>query len=89
MVKIASGMLLKDQPTGWIGRVVSTDLPDSEAAMLRAMGLRPGAVVRVCRRGTPTVVEVVSGHQCKCHCRCRIGIASEVCGSIVVDRESH
>lgn len=80
-------MLLKDQPTGWIGRVVSTELPSSEAAMLRAMGLRPGAVIRVCRRGEPTVIEVVSGHECKCHCRCRIGVAAEVSGSVMVEAE--
>lgn len=83
-----NAMLLSDRPTGWIGRVVAADLPASEAAMLRAMGLRPGAVIRVCRRGVPTVVEVVSGHQCKCHCRCRIGIAAEVGRAIVVGQEN-
>lgn len=56
----------------------------ADAAMVRAMGLRPNAMVRVCRQGDPTIIEVFSGGggpadgpgMCsRPDCRCRLGLA--------------
>ena len=46
---------------GQCGIVQGTSLEDGEAAMLRAMGLRPRVRVRVCRLGEPCIVEVCCG----------------------------
>lgn len=50
--------------------------------MLRAMGLRPDATIRICRLGEPTIVEVLPGRPGAgdlCNrpggCRCRIGLS--------------
>ncbi len=69
---------------GDIGRVTQVDLPAPDASMLRAMGLRVGAMVRISRVGEPTVVEVISGHECRCHCRCRIGVARSLAAAITL-----
>lgn len=67
---------------GSIAQVSKVDLDASDAAMLRAMGLRAGAVVRLSKVGEPSVVEVISGHTCRCHCRCRIGLARDVASRV-------
>lgn len=69
---------------GDIGRVTQISLPASDASMLRAMGLRVGAMVRISRVGEPSVVEVISGHECRCHCRCRIGVARTLAAAITL-----
>lgn len=60
------------------------DADPADASYLRAMGLRAGAMVRVCRVGEPCVIEVISGHTCKCHCRCRIGLARNLAALVWV-----
>jgi hypothetical protein len=55
--------------------------------MLRAMGLRPGCLVRLSKIGNPSVVEVISGHTCRCHCRCRIGLARDVASRVMLRAE--
>ena len=67
--------------------VARLDLEPNEASMLRAMGLRPGSLVRLSRVGNPSVVEVISGHTCRCHCRCRIGLARDVAGRVMLRAE--
>ena len=56
------------------GSVARTDLDAKDAALLRAMGLSPNVRVRVCRRGTPCIVEIVGREGCGC----RIGLAAEL-----------
>ncbi|MEK6701427.1 MAG: ferrous iron transport protein A [Planctomycetota bacterium] len=73
---------------GGIYIVERVDLEAADAAMLRAMGLRGGAMIRVCRVGEPTVAEVISGHTCRCQCRCRIGIARGLARRITLKREA-
>jgi hypothetical protein len=57
----------------------SPGLSGEESNSLRAMGLRPGAMVRVVRVGQPTIVEIVScgGPACG-QCGCRLGLAKGV-----------
>lgn len=93
MVQLAPDIAQGEKPlSGWragdIAQVVRLDLEPGEASMLRAMGLRPGALVRVSRVGEPSVVEVVSGHTCRCHCRCRIGVARDVASKIILKPEA-
>ena len=73
---------------GEIALVVRLDLEPNEASMLRAMGLRPGSLVRLSRVGNPSVVEVISGHTCRCHCRCRIGLARDVASRVMLRAEN-
>ena len=46
---------------GQTGVVCETCMDKRDAAMLRAMGLRPQARIRVCRMGEPWIVEVLPG----------------------------
>lgn len=92
MVQLAPDVKLGEKPlTAWragaIAQVARIDLEQGEASMLRAMGLRPGALVRLSRVGEPSVIEVVSGHTCRCHCRCRIGVARAVASRIILRPE--
>jgi len=61
-----------------------------DAALLRAMGLRPNAKVRLCRLGEPCIVEVMTGAgdgTCKGPggCWCRIGLAKPLAGGLEVE----
>lgn len=44
---------------GQIGIVAAEVVAGADASLLRAMGLRPGAWVRVCRVGEPCIVEIL------------------------------
>ncbi len=66
------------------GQVVGTGLDEKDAAMLRAMGLRPAATVRVCRVGEPTIVELVPDGPGVCRSGCRIGLAKSLAARIRV-----
>lgn len=67
---------------GQVGVVCETCLDAMDAAMLRAMGLRPAASIRLCRLGEPCIVEVFPadcpegepGACAQVDCRCRIGL---------------
>jgi len=61
-------------------RVSGTTLEGEEAAVLRAMGLRPNASVRVCRMGEPCIVEL-RGASGAC---CRIGLARKLAACVIV-----
>ena len=45
---------------GQTARVCEACVDPRDAALLRAMGLRPNALIRVCRVGEPCIVEVVA-----------------------------
>jgi len=65
---------------GQVGAVCETCLDPRDAAMLRAMGLRPRAQLRVCRLGQPCIIEVISaGRGC-----CRIGLAWDLASRVMV-----
>lgn len=67
------------------GRIRGAELEPRDAAMVRAMGLRPGAVVRVCRVGEPFIVEIVSGgKECPCGV-CRIGLGRGLAQRIQIE----
>ncbi len=65
------------------GRIESTDLPADDAAMLRALGLRPEAPVRMCRMGQTCIVEVCD----RLGGGCRIGLARSLAERVVVRRD--
>ena len=53
---------LLDLPEGGIAVICSCHLEPADAAVLRAMGLAPSCYVKMCRRGNPTIVAVLSWH---------------------------
>lgn len=67
----------------------SSGLASDEANSLRAMGLRPGARVRVVRVGQPTIIEILScgGPECG-QCGCRLGLAKGVAERLLVQPAS-
>jgi Fe2+ transport system protein FeoA len=70
--------------------VRETRLEAQDAALLRAMGLRPNATIRMCRLGEPCIVEVLTGAGeggCKGPggCWCRIGLAKPLANGVVVE----
>lgn len=63
-----------------VGTVTRTLLSDHDASLLRAMGLRPGARIRLCQAGEPWIVEVRrSGGACS-----RIGLARAIAEGVHV-----
>jgi hypothetical protein len=54
----------------------------ADAAILRAMGLRRNARVRLCRRGEPCIVSVLAGQGNREGCR--IGLARLLASRVVV-----
>lgn len=78
------GRPLLAMTAGSQGQVVGTGLDEKDAAMLRAMGLRPAATVRVCRVGEPTIVELVPDGPGVCRSGCRIGLAKSLAARIRV-----
>ena len=53
---------LTQLPKGARGRLATCDMPDGDACCLRAMGLRPESVLRLCRGGHTCIVEVCDAH---------------------------
>ncbi len=76
------------KPAGWRGLVSHAELDDRDGAVLRAMGLRPAARVRVCRVGEPTIVEVVGGTDKVCRYGCRIGLCRDLASKVMVTDEA-
>ncbi len=83
-------MVLSDVAVGDTGVVCHHHLDAKDAELLRAMGLRPRARVRVCKRGEPCIVEVMSG----CGhggggvddaCSCRIGLSRTLARRVMIE----
>jgi Fe2+ transport system protein FeoA len=72
---------------GQRGIVRSADLGEDDAQLLRAMGLRPAAEVRLCKLGEPCIVEVMGGTSATagCVCSCRIGLARPLAERVQVE----
>lgn len=65
---------------GQVGLVTRTTLSEQDSALLRAMGLRPKARVRLCQAGEPWIIEVRrSGGACS-----RIGLARAIAEHVFV-----
>jgi len=77
------GVALTSLRPGQVGTVVQTSLDPGDAALLRAMGLRPASRVRLCRAGEPCVIEVLVG-SAACACSSRIGMARALAGQVLV-----
>lgn len=68
-------MTLDQMPTGSTATVVSPAATSHDAGLLRAMGLREGLPVRVCRAGSRCIVEVAGT---------RLGLAREMTAGVKV-----
>ncbi len=55
-----------------------------DAAMLRAMGMRPRCRVRMIRAGEPCIVEVLGINPATGGCGCRLGLARELAARVMV-----
>jgi hypothetical protein len=72
---------------GQTALVRRTEMDAGDADLLRAMGLRMEARVRLCRLGEPCIVEVMGGGE-SCGraggCVCRIGLARPLAEKVLV-----
>jgi len=66
---------------GQLAAVSEAKLSAPDAELLRAMGLRPCSTVRLCRFGSPCIVQLCHS----CGSSCRIGLARDLAERIVVD----
>jgi Fe2+ transport system protein FeoA len=82
-----TGVAMTTLQAGQMATVFQTSLDPGDAALLRAMGLRPSARIRICRLGEPCIVEVLSGTD-SCGrpggCACRIGLARPLAERVMV-----
>jgi len=70
---------------GQIAHVATLGMDDpADAALLRAMGLRPGVRVRVIRLGQPSIIEVLGAEACGCACASRIGLTKDLAAKVHV-----
>lgn len=65
---------------GDTGRVCGGRLDNDDRDMLRALGLRPDARVRLARVGEPCIVQVLGKHGCSC----RIGLARPLAERVII-----
>jgi len=70
---------------GQTGVVHDLESNEADAAVLRAMGLRGNARVRLCRAGEPCIVSILSGSAEQCSEGCRIGLARPLALRVLVD----
>lgn len=75
---------LRALTAGQVATIAALAIDPADAALLRAMGLRPGARLRVCRFGEPCVVEVLGGEACGCTCATRVGLAKRLAERLMV-----
>lgn len=80
----SSGVPLTSLAAGAVAKVCESCLDPLDASMLRAMGLRPAATLRLCRLGEPCVVEVFAGSGVD-DGRCRIGLARLLAERVMVN----
>lgn len=65
---------------GQVATICSKALSPDDAAVLRSMGFRPSARIRMCRIGEPCIVVM----QCRCGDACRIGLAHTLARHVMV-----
>ncbi|MBX3392106.1 MAG: ferrous iron transport protein A [Phycisphaeraceae bacterium] len=82
---------LSEAPEGFVGVVCHHDLGTADAELLRAMGLRPMARVRICKPGEPCIVQVLAGcgHDGvvmgASGCSCRIGLSGSLARRVSIE----
>lgn len=77
---VSSEMPLTSLQPGQVGLVTRTTLAEQDAALLRAMGVRPNARVHLCQAGEPWIIEVRrTGGACS-----RIGLARAIASNVFV-----
>ena len=85
----ASEVSLGALRSGEVAAICEARLEPQDAALLRAMGLAPASLVKVCRAGHPCIVAVVSagadGGSWSC-CSSRIGLSKELAAKLFVSR---
>jgi Fe2+ transport system protein FeoA len=74
-----AGVALTSLRAGDVGIVCETCMDPIDAAMLRAMGLRPNATIRVCRLGEPCILEVFTGAAAPCEAQTGSSSADRPC----------
>jgi hypothetical protein len=77
-------MALSKLPVNALAHVCETCLDPRDAAMLRAMGMRPCARIRMIRAGEPCIVEVVGVNPATGSCGCRIGLSRDLADRVIV-----
>lgn len=77
-------MALSRLPVNALAHVCETCLDPRDAAMLRAMGMRPCARIRMIRAGEPCIVEVVGVNPATGSCGCRIGLSRDLADRVTV-----
>ena len=64
--------------------VCETCIDPRDAAMLRAMGMRPNAKIRMIRSGEPCIIEVQGINPATGGCGCRIGLSRDLASRVTV-----
>lgn len=77
-------MALSGLPVNALAHVCETCLDPRDAAMLRAMGMRPCARIRMIRAGEPCIVEVIGVNPATGSCGCRIGLSRDLADRVTV-----
>ncbi|MEI7658108.1 MAG: FeoA family protein [Phycisphaerae bacterium] len=75
---------LSSLPVNALAHVCEHCLDPRDAAMLRAMGMRPCARVRMIRTGEPCIIEVVGVNPATGSCGCRIGLSRDLADRVIV-----
>lgn len=85
---------LTELRTGQLGVVRAIELDARDSSMLRAMGLRVNARVRICRLGEPCIIELMGGSAASVDatqscprgaaCTCRIGLSKPLAQRVMV-----
>jgi hypothetical protein len=75
------GIPLSQLVPGQRARLCPECLEAGDGRYLRALGLRPHATVRLCRRGEPCIVDVMT----RGGCGCRIGLARPIAEALLVN----
>ncbi|MGV6815395.1 MAG: FeoA family protein [Phycisphaerales bacterium] len=61
---------------GQHGRIECTQAHPDDCSMLRAMGLRPEATIKMCRLGEPCIISLSGA--------CRIGLSKDIASRVMV-----
>lgn len=91
-IQQAPTTILSKLAPGQVALICETCLDPADAAMLRAMGMRPNSLLRLCRAGEPCIVEVLGSGEfidgeplCdRPGCGCRIGLARAIAERVKV-----
>lgn len=77
-------MAMTAMPVNTCAHVCETCMDPRDAAMLRAMGMRPNAKVRMIRSGEPCIIEVLGINPATGGCGCRIGLSRDLASRVTV-----